>query len=79
LEVSESGYHAWASRPACRGEQRRGELLAAIREVHAQFKGRYGSPRMTAELRDRGHDCTENTVAKLMHENGIRARTAAST
>ena len=73
--MSESGYHAWASRPPSQAEQRRERLVAAIREVHAEFKGRYGSPRITVELNDRGYPCTENTVAKLMHENGIRART----
>jgi putative transposase len=39
-------------------------------------KGRYGSPRMTAELNARGHACTENTVAKLMKGHGIRAKAA---
>jgi len=76
LEVSESGYYAWACRFPSRAEERRQRLLVAIREVHAEFKGRYGSPRMTAELNGRGHPCTENTVAQLMSENGIRARTA---
>jgi putative transposase len=74
--VSESGYHAWASRPASQAKQRRERLLAAIEEVHAEVKGRYGSPRMTAELNARGHDCTENTVAALMRSHGIRAKTA---
>lgn len=72
--MSESGYHAWASREPSRAEQRRGELLAAIEEVHAEVKGRYGSPRMAAELNARGHECAENTVAKLMRGNDIRAR-----
>ena len=76
LEVSESGYHAWASRPASPSELRREGLLDAIEEVHAEVKGRYGSPRMTAELNARGIDCTENTVAKLMKGRGIRAKTA---
>jgi transposase InsO family protein len=75
LEVSESGYYAWATRFPSRAEERRQQLLVAIREIHAEFKGRYGSPRMTAELNGRGHPCTENTVAQLMSENGIRART----
>jgi transposase InsO family protein len=75
LEVSESGYYAWASRSPSLAEQRRQQLLVAIREIHAEFKGRYGSPRMTVELNDRGHPCTQNTVAQLMSENGIRART----
>jgi putative transposase len=76
LEVSESGYHAWSARPASASELRREGLVAAIQEVHAEVKGRYGSPRMTAELRARGHDCAENTVASLMKTNGIRAKSA---
>jgi len=76
LEVSESGYHAWAARPASPAELRRRRLVAAIEEVHAAVKGRYGSPRMAAELNARGHDCAENTVARLMRENGIRAKSA---
>lgn len=72
--MSESGYHAWASRPPSAGEQRRAELSAAIAGIHAEVRGRYGSPRMTAELNARGHACSENTVAKLMREHGIRAK-----
>jgi hypothetical protein len=36
----------------------------AIRAIHAEFKGRYGSPRIHAELVARGHDCCVHTVAK---------------
>lgn len=74
LEVSESGYYAWASRSPSAAEQRRDTLLAAIREIHADVKARYGSPRMAKELNARGHACAENTVAELMREHGIRAR-----
>jgi putative transposase len=76
LEVSESGYYAWANRPSSQAEQRRGDLVAAIEVIHAEVKGCYGSPRMTVELNDRGHACTENTVASLMKTHGIRAKTA---
>jgi putative transposase len=76
LEVSESGYHAWAGRTPSPAQLRRDRLVAAIRQVHAELKGRYGSPRMTAELNARGHECTENTVAHLMRTHGIRARAA---
>jgi transposase InsO family protein len=72
--VSESGYHAWASRPGSPTEQRRQELVGAIEVIHAEVKGRYGSPRMTAELNARGHGCSENTVARLMRQHGIRAK-----
>ncbi len=74
LEVSESGYYAWAARSPSPAERRRTELAAAIEVIHAEVKGRYGSPRMTAELNARGYACAENTVAKLMRERGIRAR-----
>jgi transposase InsO family protein len=74
LEVSASGYYAWFSRPDSATEQWRQELLGAVGEVHADVKGRYGSPRMTAELNARGHACSENTVADLMREHGIRAK-----
>jgi transposase InsO family protein len=74
LEVSASGYYAWATRPDSSSELRRRELVAAIEEVHADVKQRYGSPRMTAELNAREHECSENTVAQLMRQQGIRAK-----
>jgi putative transposase len=74
LEVSASGYYAWARRPDSPTERWRQELVGAIEEVHAEVKHRYGSPRMTAELNARGYACSENTVAELMREHGIRAK-----
>jgi putative transposase len=76
LEVSTAGYYAWRPDPRSAGEQRRHALLVEIRAIHAQFKTRYGSPRIHAELVARGHDCCVNTVAKLMREAGIAAKTA---
>jgi transposase InsO family protein len=76
LEVSPAGYYAWRRCPRSAGEQRRHFLLVAIRTIHAQFKARYGSPRIHAELVARGHDCCVNTVAKLMRKAGIAAKTA---
>jgi transposase InsO family protein len=55
---------------------RRDALLVEIRAVHAEAKGRYGSPRIHAELEDRGVECCVNTVAKLMADHDIRAKTA---
>ena len=74
LEVSASGYYAWAGRTDSPAEQRRQELLGAIEEVHAEVKQRYGSPRMTPELNARGHECSENMVATLMKAHGIQAK-----
>jgi putative transposase len=76
LEVSPAAYYAWRHCPRSAQEQRRDVLLVEIRAVHAQFKSRYGSPRIHAELMARGHDCCVNTVARLMRDNGIAAKTA---
>jgi putative transposase len=74
LEVSPAGYYAWRQRPRSTREQRRDALLVEVRAVHAEVKARYGSPRIHAELAARGRTCCVNTVAKLMRDNGIAAR-----
>ncbi len=76
LEVSAAGYYAWRERPPSPREQRRGSLLGLIRGVHAKVKHRYGSRRIHAELRGGEQECCVNTVAKLMRDNDIRAKTA---
>jgi putative transposase len=76
LEVSPAGYYAWRQCPRSAREQRRDALLVEIRAIHAEFKARYGSPRIHAELVARGHDCCLNTVARLMRKAGIAAKTA---
>jgi transposase InsO family protein len=76
LEVSPSGYYSWLRRPPSFQEQRREALLVLIQGVHAEAKGRYGSPRLHAALEARGQPCSVNTVAKVMRDNGIRAKSA---
>ncbi len=77
LEVSRSGYYAWQQRPESARSVRRRELVAEMRAIHEEkHKDNYGSPRMLQELRARGRAVCENTVAKLMQENALRAATA---
>jgi putative transposase len=75
LGVSRSGYYAWLSRKPSATEVRREKLVEELTEIHAEVKARYGSPRMHAELVDRGHECCVNTVARIMREAGIAAKT----
>jgi len=75
LGVSRAGYYAWRSRRPSTAEVRREELTEQITTIHAQVKGRYGSPRVHAELLARGHECCVNFVAKLMRRAGIAAKT----
>ncbi len=55
-------------------EQRRGQLTAEIARLFAAHEGKYGSPRITADLREAGWRVSENTVAALMRELGLAAR-----
>lgn len=75
LEVSRSGFYAWLSRKPSAAEVRREELTEEVKEIHAQVKARYGSPRIHAELMAKGHECSVNFVAKVMREAGIAAKT----
>jgi putative transposase len=74
LQVSPGGYYSWRDRPAGARQQRREALAGEIQVIHQEFKGRYGSPRMHAELLARGQGCCVNTVAKLMRQHGIAAK-----
>ena len=74
LGVSTAGYYSWVLRDTSAQEQRRETLAAEVAAVHAEVKARYGSPRIHAELVERGHDCCVNTVARLMRDAGIAAR-----
>lgn len=75
FEVSRSGYYAWKQRPASESSQRAESLTAEIEDIHLKRKQVYGSPRVHQELLDRGYDVCVNTVAKLMRNAGIRAKT----
>jgi transposase InsO family protein len=75
LGVSTGGYYEWRRRPASARQQRREDLAAKIQTIHLEMKARYGSPRIHAELVARGESCSVNTVAKLMRQHGIAART----
>jgi putative transposase len=75
LGVSRSGYYAWSKRPPGARAERRKELAEKIARVHAQHRGVYGSPRVCRALRAQGETVCENTVAAIMKERRIRAKT----
>ena len=74
LGVSQSGYFAWQSRPASRRQREDLVLLAHVRSAFALSNGTYGSPRMTHELQDQGLSVGRRRTARLMRENGLKAR-----
>lgn len=76
LEVSRAGYYAWRARPLAERVKDDGVLRERIRTIHAQVQQRYGSPRVYQELRALGIRCGEKRVARLMREDGLRAKSA---
>jgi transposase InsO family protein len=75
LGVSTSGYYAHIKRAAATAltarPQRRADLEVKIAQAHQDSHGIYGSPRVTAELRDQGEVVTAKTVAKIMASIGL--------
>lgn len=74
LEVSRSGYYAWQNRPVSPQSRRRAELATKIQAIHADNRGVYGSPRIFQALVAQGEPVCENTVAKVMRLQGLRAK-----
>jgi len=74
LGVSRNGFYAWRKRVESERTKRQEELISEMKKIHAdQDMRNYGSPRMTRELISRGYEVSENTVAKLMRDHGLRA------
>ena len=74
LGVSPSWFYKWRDGDPSPRRARREELIAEIRRLFAAHRGRYGSPRITADLREAGWRVGENTVAKIMAEQRLVAR-----
>ena len=53
---------------------RRARLAAEIKRLFDAYDGKRGSPMITADLREDGWRVSENTVAKLMAEQNLAAR-----
>lgn len=72
LGVSPSGYYAWRGRPESPRTLANRRLLADVRRLHAQHRGRYGSPRIHAALRAEGDTVSRGRIERLMRRHGLR-------
>ena len=73
LEVSRGGFYTWLKCPESERCRANRALLSQIRVAFGRNRQAYGSPRLTYELHDLGLSCSENRVARLMRQSGIRA------
>lgn len=78
LGVSRSGYYRWHRQEISRRKLENAVLLQRSRELYQQSRSRYGSPRITRALQQEGFTCSRNRIARLMRQDGLRARSRRS-
>jgi transposase InsO family protein len=74
LGVSPAWFYKWRHGDASVRRARRRALAELIDALFRKHRGTYGSPRITADLREAGWRVSEKTVAAVMVESGLVAR-----
>jgi transposase InsO family protein len=75
LKVSRAAFCARLAGPSRRARAD-ADLTIQIRAVHKESRGRYGAPRVHAELRHLGHRHGRKRIARLMRQAGLAGRAA---
>ncbi len=73
LDVSRSGYYKWTHWTPGKMLQRKNRLEILVKNTYESFKAAYGSRRIASELKDLGYSCSENLIAQIMKDKGIKA------
>jgi transposase InsO family protein len=76
LLVSRSHYYSWKTQKPCARKQADEKLVDKIKQAFEDERKRAGSPRITLALREGGTFVGRHRVARLMRENGLRAKAA---
>jgi transposase InsO family protein len=76
LEVSRAAYYYHHRTGPSQRHRADATLTSRIKAVHAESKGRYGAPRVHAELVRRGHHHGRKRIARLMHACGLQGKAA---
>lgn len=74
FKVSRSGYYAFLVRKESKRSVRNQQLVEQIKTIHQESRKAYGSPRIHAELKARGENCSRKRIAKLMRKENISAK-----
>jgi putative transposase len=74
LGVSCSGFYAWRKRPLSTRARTDAAILQTIRARFVLSDSTYGARRMLDEVREAGHACGRQRVARLMRSAALRAR-----
>jgi transposase InsO family protein len=74
LKVTRSRYYAWLNSSPSEHDRRDAELTTLIKQSHQNSREAYGSPRVKKDLVQMGIICSKKRVARIMRENGLKAR-----
>jgi len=74
LRVTRQGYHAWRKRERSARACANDGLRVEIRAIHATSRGSYGCRRVREVLRRQDRRVGKNRVARLMAQEGLRAK-----
>jgi len=76
FKVSRSGYYAWLTRKPSKLLMEKEVLCKEVEAIYHKSKGRYGSPKIVAELRSMGLEASRPRVARIMKSKGLRSMIA---
>jgi len=74
LGVSRSGFYAWRTRAPSRRTRTDARILVDVRTSFLMSDRTYGARRILGDVRDAGHACGRQHVARLMRTEGLWAR-----
>ncbi|MDE1193125.1 MAG: IS3 family transposase [Arachidicoccus sp.] len=73
LQVSKSCYYKWLLSPQSIRRSRQLSMKEKINKIYEDSRRRYGSPGIAAQLHNEEIVITNKTVAKYMHQMGLRS------
>lgn len=74
LGVSRSGFYAWRTRPRSARARTDARILVDVRTSFLLSDRTYGARRILGDVRDAGHVCGRQRIARLMREAALGAR-----
>ena len=74
LGVSRSGFYAWRMRPVSQRARMDAQILVTVRSSFALSDRTYGARRVVDDVKDAGHLCGRQRVARLMRQEALWAR-----
>lgn len=66
FNINRAGFYKWKKHPLTKREMEDIKLTKVIKKVFYENKQRYGSPRISEELKEKGITCSKNRTCKLM-------------